>query len=83
MYTIYTKDNCDWCVKAKRLMIDLGIPYKELKLNEDYNKDELRKLVPETLPLTVPQVFKFNSRIGGYEDLAAYFEMHGVMGTKQ
>ena len=83
MYTIYTKENCDWCIKVKALMKSLSIPYTELKLNDDYNKEQLRELIPTNLPLTVPQVLKFGSRIGGYEDLAAYFEMHGVMGAQQ
>jgi hypothetical protein len=83
MYKIYTKDNCDWCIKAKSLMNSLGIPYTELKLGRDFNKEDLQKLLPSNLPLKVPQIFVHNSRIGGYEDLGAYFEMHGVMGMQQ
>ena len=83
MYKIYTKENCDWCVKAKSLMNSLGIPYKELKLGEDYTKEELANLLPSTLRLTVPQVFVHNSRVGGYEDLVEYFERHGVLGMQQ
>jgi glutaredoxin len=83
MYKIYTKDNCDWCVKAKRLMKDCGLSYEEYKLSVDYTKDELRSLVPEHLPLTVPQIFAYNKRIGGYEDFADYLENVGVLGTQQ
>ena len=83
MYKIYTKDNCDWCVKAKRLMNDLDLKYEEYKLGQDYTKEELRSLVPENLPLTVPQIFVYNKRIGGYEDFAEYVENTGISGTKQ
>lgn len=83
MYKIYTKDNCSWCVKAKQLMNQYSIQYDELKLDRDYTKDDLRKLVPQNLPLTVPQIFVYNNRIGGYEDFAEYLENSGVLGTQQ
>ena len=83
MYKIYTKDDCVWCVKAKRLMQDYDLKYEEYKLGQDYTKEELRSLVPEHLPLTVPQIFVYNKRIGGYEDFAEYLEGAGVLGTQQ
>lgn len=83
MYRVYTKDDCPWCVKAKRLMADCGIQYEELKLGKDYEREELKALLPESLPLTVPQVFVYNKRIGGYEDLAEYLEAIGIMGPQQ
>lgn len=83
MYKIYTKDDCGWCVKAKRLMMDLDLKYEELKLGVDYTKEELRELVPAHLPLTVPQIFVYNKRIGGYEDFAEYVENSGITGPQQ
>jgi len=83
MYKIYTKDNCPWCVKAKRLLMDCGLQYEELKLGVDYERDDLKALLPESLPLTVPQVFVYNKRVGGYEDLTEYLESNGVMGIQQ
>ena len=82
MYIIYTKDNCNWCVKAKQLMNDVGVKYQELKLGIDYTREELKALLPENLPLTAPQIFIYNKRIGGYEDLADYLESTGVMGLQ-
>jgi len=82
MYIIYTKDNCNWCVKAKQLMNDVGVKYQELKLGIDYTREELKALLPENLPLTAPQIFIYNKRIGGYEDLAEYLESTGVMGLQ-
>lgn len=82
-FTVYTSTNCNWCIKAKRLLQDYNFDYDEKKLNEDYTREELRVVVPEHLPLTVPQVFIGNHRIGGYEDLADYLESTGIMGTQQ
>ena len=81
-YKIYTKENCPWCVKAKQLLNSVGVEYEELKLGVDFTREDLQKLLPETLPLTAPQIFVYNKRIGGYEDLAEYFENHGIMGPQ-
>ena len=83
MYKVYTKDDCPWCIKAKRVLNDCGIRYEELKLGLDYKREELKALLPESLPLTVPQTFVYNKRIGGYEDLVEYLESNGIMGTQQ
>jgi glutaredoxin len=63
--------------------MDCGIQFEELKLGKDYQREELKSLLPENLPLTVPQIFIYNKRIGGYEDLAEYLESNGIMGTQQ
>lgn len=80
---IYTKPNCPWCVKAKELMKKLHLEYTEKILDVDYTRDELRELVngsapvSMTPPLTVPQIFVYNKRVGGYEDFAEYCDNHG------
>jgi glutaredoxin len=63
-------------------MNDVGVKYQEFKLGIDYTREELKALLPENLPLTAPQVFIYNKRIGGYEDLAEYLESTGVMGLQ-
>ena len=75
---IYSKPNCNWCVKAKELMNRLGLQYDEKVLEQDYTREELRKLVPENLPLTVPQIFVYNKRVGGYEDFVDYCDNHNL-----
>lgn len=74
---IYSKPNCTWCVKAKELMNKLNLKYDEKVLDVDYTRDELKQLVPENLPLTVPQIFVNNKRVGGYEDFAEWCDNHG------
>ena len=81
---IYTKPNCPWCVKAKELMKNLHLEYSEKILDVDYTRDELRELVngsapvSMTPPLTVPQIFVYNKRVGGYEDFVEYCDNHGL-----
>lgn len=81
---IYTKPNCPWCVKAKELMKKLNLEYSEKILDVDYTRDELRELVngsapvSMTPPLTVPQIFVYNKRVGGYEDFVEYCDNHGL-----
>lgn len=74
---IYSKPNCPWCVKAKELMNKLRLKYDEKILDVDYKREDLRELVPENLPLTVPQIFIDGNRIGGYEDFAEWCDNHG------
>jgi len=83
---IYSKPNCSRCVKAKELMNKLNLKYDEKKLDEDYTRDYLRSLIygdsPASLnpPLTVPQIFVNNKRVGGYEDFVEYCDSHGITG---
>lgn len=80
---IYSKPNCPWCVKAKELMNKINLKYDEKVLDVDYTRDELRELVngsapvSMTPPLTVPQIFVNDNRIGGYEDFAEWCDNHG------
>lgn len=83
MYKIYSKDNCPWCVKAKDVMMNCGLEYEELQFGVDFTKYDLERLLPEGAPLTVPQIFVRDRRIGGYEALMEYLEQSGVLGTKQ
>jgi glutaredoxin len=76
---VYSKPNCNWCVKAKELLNKLHIQYDELVLDVDYDRDELRQLVPENIPLTVPQVFHDDHRVGGYEELVEYLDNRGML----
>lgn len=74
---VYSKPNCPWCVKAKELMNKLHVSYDEKVLDVDYKREDLRELVGEHLPLTVPQIFINDRRIGGYEDFVEWCDNHG------
>ncbi len=67
--TVYTKENCPFCVRAKALLARKGVPFEEIPVE---GKDELRTwLVEATGQRTVPQIFAGERSLGGYTDLAA------------
>ena len=80
---IYTKLDCDYCVRAKALLNEKNIPYREyiispgfgettLNENQQYvTKAELLEKIPSAK--TVPQIWLENSYVGGYTELAAFF----------
>jgi glutaredoxin 3 len=65
--TIYTKDNCVFCTRAKMIMSSKGVQYKELKLNEDFTSETLKNLFPQARTYPVIVVDGFN--IGGCNEL--------------
>ena len=75
MYTIFSKDNCKWCVLAKKLMKKNNMTFEERNVPYSVSKEEFIELTEEysTRP-TVPKIFKGKELIGGYEDLQEYIE---------
>ena len=72
MFTIYTKPNCNYCVKAKDLLNMKGEPFLEIDISENIDaRDRLKskgfKTVPQIYLDTVEQEL-----IGGYEDLEKF-----------
>jgi glutaredoxin 3 len=80
--TIYTTTFCPYCVRAKRLLVQKGVSYREVDVTAD---DELReRMITESGGRrTVPQIFIDGRPIGGYEELAALDEageLDGLLG---
>jgi|TARA_B100001939_G_scaffold70564_1_gene58971 glutaredoxin 3 len=69
---MYTRPTCFWCVRAKHLLESKGISYRDLDINNDVLRKELKIKAPGIK--TIPQIFKDGKRIGGYEDLVEYFK---------
>jgi glutaredoxin-like protein len=67
--TVFTREGCEYCARAKGLLNDVGIAYEELVLNRDYSEATLRAI---SHTATVPQVFINGERIGGSEELKNY-----------
>lgn len=65
-FVIFTKENCDWCIKAKDLLDSESYGYFEWNIdNTVFAKEFLR----DSGLNTVPQIY-FNGRyIGGYAAL--------------
>lgn len=65
--TLYSKDNCSFCVRAKVLLEQQGIDYELIDLTGDI--DAQRDLAERTGRMTMPQIFAGDELIGGFEDL--------------
>ena len=70
--TIYTTPSCPYCVRAKSLLKQKGIPYREIDVSGDEARRE--KMVAESGRRTVPQIFIDGKPIGGFTELAALAE---------
>lgn len=68
--TVFTRHGCPYCVKAKELLTQKGLPYEEIALNEGVTTKTLQAVTGHS---TVPQVFIGGKHIGGSEALEAYF----------
>jgi glutaredoxin 3 len=67
--TVYTKQNCPFCVRAKRLLDRKGVSYEEIAVE---GKDALRAwLVEKSGQMTVPQIFAGDRSLGGFSELDA------------
>lgn len=68
MITVYTKDNCPYCIKAKALLSSENIEYTERRIGIDITRDDFLEAFPNAR--TVPQIVFDEELIGGYDDLA-------------
>ena len=67
--TVFTREGCEYCVRAKGMLNDAGIVFEELVLNHDYSEATLRAVSGMA---SVPQIFINGDHIGGSEDLEMY-----------
>jgi glutaredoxin-like protein len=67
--TVFSREGCPYCVRAKGMLDDAGIEYEELVLNRDFSESTIRAISGHS---TVPQVFIDGERIGGSEELEDY-----------
>jgi glutaredoxin 3 len=69
MITVYSKNNCPFCVQAKNLLKLKGVDYTEIKIDEDASAKDF---VLAEGHRTVPQLYKDGKLLveGGYQGLA-------------
>lgn len=72
MITVYSKEACNQCAMAVKLLQMRKVEHRVLKLDEDYTVDELNKMhsiygYPE--PRQFPVVFNGQILVGGFDDL--------------
>jgi thioredoxin reductase (NADPH) len=68
--TIYSKNNCPFCDKAKQYFKEAGIPFeeKDISVNPVFLEEMLAKAKGRK---TVPEIFFDDELIGGWDDLNA------------
>lgn len=69
---IYTSKICPYCVRAKKMLNDRDIPYKEIKIDSAQLMEEM--LTRSGGRKTVPQIFIDDKHIGGSDDLYEYYK---------
>ena len=67
MITIYTKQDCVYCTRAKTLMKSRQIPFIEQKLDQDFTIEEFTSSFPGRR--TFPLIMNNNYTVGGYVEL--------------
>ncbi|HLK10137.1 MAG TPA: glutaredoxin 3 [Candidatus Binatia bacterium] len=67
---LYTTGSCPFCVRAKHLLEERGIPYDEVDVGGD-PEARVALVVRSGGRRTVPQIFIDGRSIGGFEELAA------------
>jgi len=66
--TIYSKTYCPYCVRAKKLLENKGVPFEEIMVDSDPKL--FADLKQKTGMMTVPQIFINEKLVGGYTELA-------------
>jgi len=74
--TIYTAGVCPYCVQAKRLLAQRGIPYDELDVAGEQQRSEMTERAGGRR--TVPQIFIDGRHVGGYAELRALADAGGL-----
>lgn len=73
MITVYSKNNCPYCVQAKNLLTMKGIAFEEVNLDND---PAAKEFIVSEGHRTVPQIYQDGKLLveGGYQGLARQSE---------
>ena len=80
---IYSKNNCQFCSKAKHMIKSLGLEYEEKSLEKDFDSDPTKLIEDIGKPVrTMPQIKIDGQLIGGYNQLIEHFADQGKVNFK-
>ena len=79
--TIYSKNNCVYCNKAKALVKNLGLEYEEKKLESFDSPQAMLEDIGKNVR-QMPQIKIDGEWIGGYNQLVEYFNEKGKVNFK-
>ncbi len=63
---MYTTGICPFCIRVKQLFDDLGVSYREIRVDQD--AATRLEMTQASGRRTVPQIFIGDRHIGGYDD---------------
>ncbi|MEH6451525.1 MAG: glutaredoxin [Psychromonas sp.] len=83
---IYGKKTCPFCVKVKQLLDDAGVEYRYHDVVKDsaalYRMiPEVKAIIGEKTPVTVPQIWLEGQYIGGADNLEAWLLKNNLHNT--
>ena len=67
--TVYSMQNCPYCVKAKALLTQRGVLFETIMI-DDWSDEQWSSFEKKTGMKTLPQVFLDDRLIGGYAQLS-------------
>lgn len=67
--TIYTTSTCPYCDRAKQLLNQKNIPFKEIDVTDSSDREAMMERANGRK--TVPQIFIGEHHVGGFDDLNA------------
>ena len=67
---VYSTGWCPYCVRAKALLERRGVPFREVRVDED-PAERATMLERSRGQRTVPQIFIGDRHVGGFDDLYA------------
>lgn len=79
--TVYTTDQCPYCLKAKQLLKEREISFSEVKIGWD-DDAQWDALFQRSKMKTVPQIFHGENLIGGFTELAALDQKDRLVSLK-
>ncbi len=70
-YTVYSKQSCVFCKRAKDLLDLLGEDFTEIDITEGDNRTQLNERLGYEAR-TVPQIWHGDTYVGGFTELSTY-----------
>ena len=68
MFTVYTKEGCPQCDRAKAMLTSKNEPFQAVKIGADITLDAFRQLYP--LVKAVPFITTEDRPVGGFNELS-------------
>lgn len=69
MYTIYTKENCNYCDSLKKLLDVQKVSWLDIQIGRDISRDDFLKAFPEVKKVPLVIDGDGDKLIGGYNDM--------------